>query len=183
MYSHLSSFYYYLNVSVQLSSVTQLCPTLCDPMDYTQSMEFSRPEYWSGLLFPSPEDLPNPGIEHRSPAFQEDSLPAEPPGKPLFACAGPYCRHAGSLAASCRIQFPDQGSNLGPLHWEHSLSHWTAREVPWFQFKAHQFYKSSSHQILKQIKVCFYNTNKAKFLIILRKSYFRKFGWCRNTDS
>ena len=35
-------------------------------------MEFSRPEYWSGLLFPSPEDLPNPGIEPRSPALQAD---------------------------------------------------------------------------------------------------------------
>ena len=45
-------------------------------------MEFSRPEYWSGQPFPSPEDLLNPGIETRSPALQADSLPAEPPGKP-----------------------------------------------------------------------------------------------------
>ena len=45
-----------------------------------QSMEFSRPEYWSGLTFSSPGDLPNPGIEPRSPALQVDSLPAEPPG-------------------------------------------------------------------------------------------------------
>ena len=47
-------------------------------------MEFSRPEYWSGELFPSPGDLLNPGIEPRSPALQVDSLPAEPPGKPLI---------------------------------------------------------------------------------------------------
>ena len=47
-----------------------------------QSMEFSRPEYWSGQPFPSPEDLPNPGIEPRSPALQADSLPAEPQRKP-----------------------------------------------------------------------------------------------------
>ena len=46
-----------------------------------QSMEFSRPEYWSGYPFPSPGDLPIPGIEPRSPALQEDSLPAEPQGK------------------------------------------------------------------------------------------------------
>ena len=46
------------------------------------SMEFSRQEYWSGLPFPSPEDLPNPGVEPRSPALQADSLPAEPQGKP-----------------------------------------------------------------------------------------------------
>ena len=43
-----------------------------------QFMEFSRPEYWSGWPFPSPGDLPNPGIEPRSPALQADSLPAEP---------------------------------------------------------------------------------------------------------
>ena len=46
-----------------------------------QSMEFSRLEYWSGYPFPSPGDLPNPGLEPRSPAFQADSLPAEPQGK------------------------------------------------------------------------------------------------------
>ena len=45
-------------------------------------MEFSRPEYWSGLPFPPPGDLPNPGIEPRSPALQANSLPAESPGKP-----------------------------------------------------------------------------------------------------
>ena len=44
-------------------------------------MEFSRSEYWRGLLFPSPGDLPNPGTEPRSPTLQVDSLPAEPPGK------------------------------------------------------------------------------------------------------
>ena len=44
------------------------------------SMEFSRPEYWSGQLFPSPGDVPNPGIEPMSPTLQEDSLPTEPPG-------------------------------------------------------------------------------------------------------
>ena len=47
-----------------------------------QSMEFSRQEYWSGLPFPSPGDLPNPGIEPRSPTLQADALPSEQPGKP-----------------------------------------------------------------------------------------------------
>ena len=46
-------------------------------------MEFSRQEYWSGLPFPSPGDLPSPDIETGSPALQADSLPSEPPGKPL----------------------------------------------------------------------------------------------------
>ena len=47
------------------------------------SMGFSRQEYWSGLPFPSPGDLPNPGIKPRSPALQVDALPSEPPGKPF----------------------------------------------------------------------------------------------------
>ena len=52
------------------------------------SMGFSRQEYWSGLPFPSPGDLPNPGIEPRSPALQADALSSEPPGKPpiILAC-------------------------------------------------------------------------------------------------
>ena len=45
------------------------------------SMEFSKQEYWSGLPFPFPENLPDPGIEPRSPAFQADAFPSEPPGK------------------------------------------------------------------------------------------------------
>ena len=45
---------------------------------------FSRQEYWNGLPFPSPEDLPNPGIEPGSPTLQADALPSELPGKPLI---------------------------------------------------------------------------------------------------
>ena len=45
------------------------------------SMGFSRQEYWSGLPFPSPGDLPNPGIEPGPPALQTDALPSEPLGK------------------------------------------------------------------------------------------------------
>ena len=48
------------------------------------SVEFSRQEYWSGLSFPSPGDLPDPGIEARSSALQADSSPSEPPGKPQW---------------------------------------------------------------------------------------------------
>ena len=58
---------------------TQSCLTLCDPM-----VDFSRPEYWSGWLFPSPEALLDPGIKLESAALLVDSLPAEPPGKPWF---------------------------------------------------------------------------------------------------
>ena len=45
------------------------------------SMGFPKQEYWSGLPFPSPGDLPDPGIEPGSPALQADALPSKPPGK------------------------------------------------------------------------------------------------------
>ena len=59
--------------------VPQLCPILCDPMDYIVHgiLQARILEWW---LFPSPGDLPNPGIELRSPEFQANSLPSEPPG-------------------------------------------------------------------------------------------------------
>ena len=71
--------------------VTKSCPTLA--VSWTVacqaplSIGFSRQEYWSGLPFPSPGDLPDPGIEPGSPALQADSLPVEPEGKPsLYFC-------------------------------------------------------------------------------------------------
>ena len=71
--------------------VTQACPTVCDPMDCTAhqallSMGFPRQRYWSGLPFPSPGDLPDPGIKPRSLALQIDSSPSEPPRKPAIKC-------------------------------------------------------------------------------------------------
>ena len=61
--------------------VTQLCLTLATPWTVAcqapLSMGFSRQEYWGGLPFPSPRDLPDPGIEPESPALQADSLPTE----------------------------------------------------------------------------------------------------------
>ena len=68
------------NIKCGMCSVTQLCPTLCDPWT-PLSMEFSRQGYWSGLPFPAPGDLP----EGSNPSFlyllywQADSLPLVPP--------------------------------------------------------------------------------------------------------
>ena len=67
------------------------------------SMWFSRQEYWSGMPYPSPGDLPNPGIEPGSLTLQADSLPSEPPGKPLrnlnqgrkHSLGGPECAYWG----------------------------------------------------------------------------------------
>ena len=93
------SFYLnFLNFILKESKVKvlifQSCLTLCNPMDCSPSgsslsMGFSRQECWSGLPFPSPEDLPDPGTEPASSALQTDSLPSEPPGKPNFILE--YC--------------------------------------------------------------------------------------------
>ena len=66
--------------------VTQSCPTLCDLMDLAARLlcpwGLSRQECWSALPCPFLGDLPNPGIELKSPALQVDSLPSELPWKP-----------------------------------------------------------------------------------------------------
>ena len=70
---------------LSLSLVTKSCLTLATPYTIAcqapLSMRFSRQEYWSGLPFPPPRSLPDPGIKHMSAALQVDSLPSEPPGK------------------------------------------------------------------------------------------------------
>ena len=71
-------------------------------------MEFSRPEYYSGQPFPSPEDLPNPGIEPTYPTLQADFSPAEPQGKPKNT-------GVGSLSF-LHQNFPTQDLNWGLLH-------------------------------------------------------------------
>ena len=77
-------------------------------LHFVEFMEISRPEYWSGQPFPSPGDLPNPGIEPRSPVLWADSLPTEPPGKPKNT-------GVGSLFLLHQI-FPNQESNWDLLH-------------------------------------------------------------------
>ena len=86
-----------------------------------QSMEFSRPEYWSGYPFPSPGYLPNPGIEPRPPTLQMDSLPSEPPGKSKNT-------GVGSLSLLQR-NFPTQESNWSLLHHRQILYHLSNREA------------------------------------------------------
>ena len=80
-----------------LQSARLLCP-----------WEFSKQEYWRGLLCPPPGNLPNPGIKPRSPAFQADSLSTEPPGKPKNTGVG-----SRSLLQGI---FLTQESNRGFLH-------------------------------------------------------------------
>ena len=75
--------------SILLCLVTQSCPTLCDPMDYSPRhlCPWGLPhgqEYWSELLCPPLGDHPKPGVKPRFLALQVDSLPSEPPGKHKF---------------------------------------------------------------------------------------------------
>ena len=67
--------------------IPKLSPTHATPWTVAclapLSMGFSRQDWWSGLPFPSPGDLPNPGTEPESPVLQADALLSEPPGKPL----------------------------------------------------------------------------------------------------
>ena len=73
------------------------------------SMGFSRQEYWSGLPCPPPGDLPNPGIEPRSPVLQTDCLPSEPPGKPMNTGVDSLFHFLGTVST--------QESNWGLLQY------------------------------------------------------------------
>ena len=99
------------------SEVAQLCPTLCDPM----AMGFSRQEYWSGLPFPSPEDLPNTGLEPRSPAVQADSLLSESPEKP---------KATGGLKCCCYRLSQIQTRKLPTAFQSIAITHVTTGKIP-----------------------------------------------------
>ena len=78
-----------------VSEVAQSCPILCDPMDCSLPCSsvhgILQARYWSGLPFPSPGDLPDPGIKPGSPALEADALTSEPPGKHKdLSCATYY---------------------------------------------------------------------------------------------
>ena len=68
--------------------VTQLCPTLCDPIRLLCPWDFPRQEYWSGLPFSPSWDIPDLGIEPVSPALAGGFFTTEPPGKLLYMCMG-----------------------------------------------------------------------------------------------
>ena len=85
-------------------------------------LEFSRQEYWNRLPCPAPGDLPNPGIEPRSPTLQADSLLSESPGKPKNT-------GVGSLFLLQRI-FPTQKSNQGLRHCRQILYQLSHQGIP-----------------------------------------------------
>ena len=81
-------------------------------------MGFSRQEYWSGLPFPSPGDLPDSGIEPRSPTLQADALTSEPPGKP-------WCPNYNYSVSKAKEVFPSGSvvKNMATMqeNWVRSL--------------------------------------------------------------
>ena len=94
--------------------VAQSCLTLCNPMDCTVC-GILQDRILGWISFLSPGDLPNPGIELRSPTLQVDSLPAEPQGKPKDT-------GVGSLSLLQGI-FPTQEQNPGLPHYKQILYH------------------------------------------------------------
>ena len=91
-------------------------------------MEFSRPDYWSGKLFPSPGDLPNPGTEPGSPALQADSLSTECAGSQMCDLQLLWCR---GLASPWHVEFSQiKDQTLGFSIGREILSQWATREVP-----------------------------------------------------
>ena len=107
-----------------------------------QSVEFSRPQYWSGQPFPSLGNLPNPGIEPRSPALQADSLPVEPQEK---------TKNIG-VGSLCLLQqiFLSQESNWGLLHCRHilyQLSYQGSSPMIWYKKQLCSYLHSKLHRL------------------------------------
>ena len=92
-----------------------------------QSVGFSRQEYWSGLPFPSPGDLPNPGIEPRSPTLQADTLTSEPPGKPIYCIKIMWM---WSLSLSFRISYLLYSWEM----WDDTVSTWWMKWDEWHRY-------------------------------------------------
>ena len=93
------------------------------PARLLMSMGFPRQEYWSGLPFPSPGDLPNPGIEPRSPALAGGFFTTEPPGKPplvtIFLFPSALFFHVTCALAG--ILFFTRGNVLCPLFFDNEI--------------------------------------------------------------
>ena len=104
--------------------VAQLCLALGEPMDST---DHGITKYWSGLPFPSPGDLPDPGIELESPALQADSLPPSVlPGKPENTGVGTFLSLLQGI-------FLTQESNQHLLHCRQILYQLSYQGSPAYQ--------------------------------------------------
>ena len=114
------------NLSFGGGLITKSCPTLVTPWivacQIPMSMGFPRQEYWSGLPFPSPGDLWDPGIKPRSPALQVNSLPTELCEKPILPLVTNDCISWGFPSGSVIKNLPvKQETQVPSLDHEHPL--------------------------------------------------------------
>ena len=123
-----------LYASAVIVLVIQSRPTLWDPVDcgpqVSLSMEFSRQEQWSGVPFPSPGDLPDPGIEPGFPALKVDSLPSEPPGKAWIVIQFSSIQ-LSSVAQSCLTLCDPMDCSTPGLPVHHQLLEFTQTHLHW----------------------------------------------------
>ena len=120
-----------LKVKVKSLSPVRLFATPCTvTYQAPQSMGFSRQEYWSGLPFPSPGDLPNPGIEPGSPALQTDALPSKSHGKPdWLGSIDTVSQSVSSVAQSCPTLCDSMNRSMPGLPVHHHLPEFTQTHV------------------------------------------------------
>ena len=110
----------------------RLCVTLWTvARQAPQSLGFSRQEFWSGLPCPPPGNLPNPGIEPKSPTLQVYSLPAEPPGKPnnLIMKSVKFSKVKGyKLIAKFRHKLKKVGKITRPFRYDLNQIHYSGSD-------------------------------------------------------
>ena len=133
------------------------------------SMGFSRQEYWHGLPFLSPRNLPDPGMKPGSPALQADALPTEPLGESLF-----YIESVNSIAHFCLTLWDPMDCSMPGLPVHHQLPEFSQTHVHWvgdaiqpshlllppsppafnlFQHQGLFQWVSSSHQVAKVLEL------------------------------
>ena len=147
------------------------------------STEFSRQEYWSGLPFPSPGDLPNPGIEPESPTLQADSLPPEPQGKLSvvinnFHFMATWCEELTHLRRPwCweRLRAGGEGDNRGWDGWMVSPTQWT-----WVWINSGSWWWTGRPGVLQSIGLQRVGHNWA---IELTDWWPRTGEWCGHTEN
>ena len=151
----------------------QSCPTLCTPWTAAHqaplSIGFPKQEYWSGLPFPSPEDLPDPRIEPAFPSWQLSSLPLSPDSKESACSAG----DPGSIPESGRS--PGKGNSY-PLQYS-CLENSTDRGAR--QAMVHQILKSQTWRTNWHFISFHFNSSWDLFLIaVSMKKYFSLSIYC-----
>ena len=115
-------------------------------------MEFSRQEYWSGVPFPSPGDLPNPRTEPGSPTLQADALPWEPPGNSSMLYTADNHSAVRCITIWCMA---DTSWNMGEP-WK-QYARWKKSDI-----KDHILYTADDHSAVRCITIWVYGWHKLK---------------------